>query len=67
MAEAAKKPKKIKVLSEETKKRKRESNKLNARTSPTFTRWRGAHGKWSVPSGKALPLLSTGVANLHKS
>ena len=44
MADAKKNPKELKVLSEETKKRKRESNKLNARTriitGPAFTRWR---------------------------
>ncbi|XP_061580826.1 uncharacterized protein LOC133446766 [Cololabis saira] len=61
MAEAAKNPKRIKVLSQEAKKRKRESNKLNARTriniGPAFTRWRELKDEEGCPTDGDLALL----------
>ncbi|XP_061587271.1 uncharacterized protein LOC133452092 [Cololabis saira] len=61
MAEAAKNPKKTKYLSEETKKRKRESNKLSARTrvniGPAFTRWRELKDEEGCPTDGDLAML----------
>ncbi|XP_028273481.1 uncharacterized protein LOC114443538 isoform X2 [Parambassis ranga] len=61
MANAAKKPKKVNVLSEETKKRKRESDKVRARSriniGPAFARWRELRDEEGCPTDGDLAVL----------
>ncbi|XP_048100278.1 zinc finger protein 629-like isoform X2 [Alosa alosa] len=61
MAEAATKPKKAKVLSEESKKRKRESDKIRARTriniGTAFARWRELKEEEGCPTDTDLAVM----------
>jgi len=61
MAEAATKPKKVKVLSEETRKRKRESDKVKARTriniGQAFPRWRELKDEEGCPTDADLAVI----------
>ncbi|XDV26165.1 hypothetical protein PO909_029942 [Leuciscus waleckii] len=63
MAEAGTepKPKKAKVLSEETKKRKRESDKIKGRTriniGPAFARWRELKEEEGCPTDADLAIM----------
>ena len=61
MAEAAKNARKRKVYFEDTKQRKREKNKLNARTriniGSVFTRWREIKDEEGCPTDADLALL----------
>ena len=61
MAERAKKPKKTKVLSEETRKRKRESDKIKGRTriniGQAFARWRELKDEEGCPTDADLAVM----------
>ncbi|XP_057712374.1 uncharacterized protein LOC130929294 [Corythoichthys intestinalis] len=61
LSEAAKKPKRRRVLSEETKKRKREATRIKGHSriniGPVFTRWRELKDEEGFPSDAALALF----------
>ncbi|XP_077350364.1 uncharacterized protein LOC144000424 [Festucalex cinctus] len=61
MAEAAKQPKKRRVLSEDTKRRKRESGRIKGQSriniGPAFSRWRDLKDDEGFPTDAALALF----------